>query len=146
MPNERMTKRWGREDHVCRQARNGFGIRDSSFFRHSCFELRHLFVRLATSPSVGYNSIMPPEFELNYLPRLPRDKTPGIGCVGAGFIMRDCHLVAYRQAGFNPVASTSRHVERARAVAQQHGIPRCHDTLADLLNDPAVAVLDIAVP
>src|SRR5262245_38975300 len=89
---------------------------------------------------------MPPDVQLNYLPRLPRNKAPGIGCVGAGFIMRDCHLVAYRQAGFNPVAITSRRIEHARAVAQQHNIPRCHATLADLLNDPAVAVLDIAVP
>ena len=86
------------------------------------------------------------DLQLNYLPRLPRNKSLGIGCVGAGFIMRDCHLVAYRQAGFNPVAITSRNGERARAVAGQHGIPRCHATLADLLNDPAVAVLDIAVP
>jgi hypothetical protein len=49
---------------------------------------------------------------LDYLPRLPRRKDFRIGCAGAGFIMRDCHLVAYRQAGFNPVAS--RTVERAR--------------------------------
>ena len=89
---------------------------------------------------------MPVDLQLNYLPRLPRRKDLGIGCVGAGFIMRDCHLVAYRQAGFNPVAITSRNVEHARAVAAQHGIPRCHGTLAELLNDPAVAVLDIAVP
>src|SRR5947209_552422 len=45
-----------------------------------------------------------PDLELDYLPRLPRRKDVGIGCVGAGFIMRDCHLVAYRQAGFNPLA------------------------------------------
>jgi hypothetical protein len=86
------------------------------------------------------------DLELNYLPRLPRDKSPGIGCVGAGFIMRDCHLVAYRQAGFNPVAIWSRSAERARAAAQQHGIARCHATLDSLLDDPAVAVLDVAVP
>jgi hypothetical protein len=51
---------------------------------------------------------------LDYLPRLPRRKDFRIGCAGAGFIMRDCHLVAYRQAGFNPVAVASRTVERAR--------------------------------
>ena len=39
--------------------------------------------------------------ELDYLPKLPRDKSIGIGCIGAGFIMADCHLVAYRSAGFN---------------------------------------------
>ena len=47
------------------------------------------------------------DLSLDYLPRLPRRKDMGIGCIGAGFIMRDCHLVAYRQAGFNPVAIAS---------------------------------------
>ena len=32
----------------------------------------------------------------------------GIGVVGAGFIIRDCHLVAYQQAGFRVVGITSR--------------------------------------
>jgi predicted dehydrogenase len=86
------------------------------------------------------------DLSLDYLPRLPRRKDFRIGCIGAGFIMRDCHLVAYRQAGFNPVAITSRHPERAQAVAGQHGIPRVHSTLAELLADPEVEVLDVAVP
>jgi predicted dehydrogenase len=86
------------------------------------------------------------DFHLDYLPRLPRRKDLGIGCVGAGFIMRDCHLLAYRQAGYNPVAITSRQVDRARAVAQQYAIPRVHATVDELLSDPGVAVLDVAVP
>jgi predicted dehydrogenase len=83
---------------------------------------------------------------LDYLPRLPRRRDFRIGCIGAGFIMRDCHLVAYRQAGFNPVAIASRNPDHARAVAQQHGIPRVHGTVADILADPDVEVLDVAVP
>lgn len=86
------------------------------------------------------------DLNLNYLPRLPGRKDLGIGCIGAGFIMRDCHLLAYRQAGFNPAAITSRNIEHARAVAQQYAIPRVHATVDELLSDPAVAVLDIAVP
>ena len=53
---------------------------------------------------------------LSYLPTLPRRRDWRIGCVGAGFIMRDCHLVAYRQAGFNPVAIVTRRIEQAREV------------------------------
>jgi predicted dehydrogenase len=83
---------------------------------------------------------------LDYLPRLPRRHDWRIGCIGAGFIMRDCHLVAYRQAGFNPVAIASRDRTHARAVADLHGIPRCHATIAELLADKTVEVLDIAVP
>jgi predicted dehydrogenase len=86
------------------------------------------------------------DLSLNYLPRLPRRKDIGIGCVGAGFIMRDCHLVAYRQAEFRPVAIVSSNPDHARSVADHHGIPRCHKTLDDLLKDREVEVLDIAVP
>jgi predicted dehydrogenase len=83
---------------------------------------------------------------LDYLPRLPRRKDFRIGCVGAGFIMRDCHLVAYRQAGFNPVAIASRDPARARAAAEARGVPRWYATRADLLADRSVEVLDVAVP
>jgi predicted dehydrogenase len=86
------------------------------------------------------------DLALNYLPRLPRRKDVAIGCIGAGFIMRDCHLVAYRQAGFRPVAIASRHPENARSVAALHSLPRWHLTVDDLLNDKEIEVLDIAVP
>lgn len=89
---------------------------------------------------------MPLELSLDYLPRLPRRKDWRIGCIGAGFIMRDCHLVAYRQAGFNPVAITSRHREHAQAVATQHHIPQVHRNIDELLADPSIEILDIAVP
>ena len=84
--------------------------------------------------------------DLDYLPRLPTDKSPGIGCVGAGFIMADCHLVAYRQAGFNPVAISSRSTEKAQAAAARHEIPKVYQDYRELLEDPRVEVVDIAVP
>jgi predicted dehydrogenase len=87
-----------------------------------------------------------PDPALDYRPRLPRRLDWRIGCVGAGFIMRDCHLVAYRQAGFNPVAIASRDPARAEAVARQHAIPRAYATVDELLGDPDVEVLDVAVP
>ena len=42
---------------------------------------------------------MPLDLSLDYLPRLPREKSAPIGCIGSGFIMADCHLVAYRETG-----------------------------------------------
>ena len=89
---------------------------------------------------------MPLDLSLDYLPRLPRRLDWRIGCIGAGFIMRDCHLVAYRQAGFNPVAITSRHHEHAQAVATQHQIPRVHRNIDELLADTSIEILDVAVP
>lgn len=84
--------------------------------------------------------------DLDYLPKLPQNRKPGIGCIGSGFIMADCHLVAYRQAGFNPVAIASRHVEHAAQVAARHDIPRTYKTYQELLDDTSVEVVDIAIP
>src|SRR3954470_97419 len=88
----------------------------------------------------------PPLPELNYRPALPRRRDWRIGCVGAGFIMADCHLVAYRNAGFNPVAIASRQVATARTVAARHGIATVHDAFDALLADTSVEILDVAVP
>lgn len=82
----------------------------------------------------------------DYLPRLPQDRTPGIGCIGSGFIMADCHLVAYRQAGFNPVAIMSRQRANAEKVATRHAIPTIHDSVRELAADPSVQIVDVAVP
>jgi predicted dehydrogenase len=97
-------------------------------------------------PRFGVTGVSPMEVELEYLPRLPRRKDVPIGCIGAGFIMRDCHLVAYRQAGFCPLAIASRSYDRAKEVAARHGIPRCYQTWHELLDDPDIVVVDIAVP
>ena len=86
------------------------------------------------------------ELALDYQPRLPQEREMGIGCIGAGFIMADCHLVAYRQAGFNPVAIASRHRSSSQAVADRHGIGRVYGSYHELLADPSVSVVDIAVP
>ena len=86
------------------------------------------------------------EITLNYLPQLPQDKSIGIGCIGAGFIMADCHLVAYRRAGFNPVAIYSRTQSRAQEVADRHQIPHVCAQLSDMLANDQVEVIDVAVP
>ena len=83
---------------------------------------------------------------LDYLPRLPRRKDFRIGCLGAGFIMADCHLVAYRQAGFAPVAIASRNAARAREVAARHGLARACARYEEVLASPEIEVVDVAVP
>ncbi|SKA24167.1 Gfo/Idh/MocA family protein [Consotaella salsifontis] len=79
-------------------------------------------------------------------PVLPERKDARIGCIGSGFIMRDCHLVAYREAGFNPVAIASRTRDNAAAVAERHGIGKVHDSWQDLVRDRDIEILDIALP
>src|SRR5258708_378325 len=82
--------------------------------------------------------------ELNIHAPLPRRKDFRIGILGSGFIVNDCHLLAYRKAGFNPVAIASRNREHAESVAQRHNIPKVYENYDQLLDDPTIEVLDIA--
>lgn len=84
--------------------------------------------------------------QLNIVPEPVPDKTLGIGCVGAGFIMADCHLPSYLDAGFKVVGIHSRTRDRAVEVAERHGLSRVYDTLDALLADERVEVVDVAVP
>ncbi|MDB6110807.1 MAG: oxidoreductase [Pedosphaera sp.] len=84
--------------------------------------------------------------DLNLYPPLPRRKNFRIGILGSGFIVNECHLVAYRKAGFNPVSIASRNFARAMETAARHGIASVHESYAKLLDDPSIEVLDIAVP
>ncbi len=77
---------------------------------------------------------------------LPRRRDVRIGVIGSGFIVNDCHLVAYRRAGFNPVAIASRTRDHAAAVASRHGIATVHESIERMLSDPSIEVLDLAVP
>lgn len=84
--------------------------------------------------------------DLRIHPPLPSRRDVRIGVLGSGFIVSDCHLVAYRKAGFNPVAIASRNPENARKTAARHSISKVYDTYEQLLDDASIEVLDIAVP
>jgi len=84
--------------------------------------------------------------DLNIHAPLPRRKNFRIGLLGSGFIVNECHLVAYRKAGFNPVAIASRAAESAKRVAARHGIETVWKNYDKLLDDKSIEVLDIAVP
>lgn len=86
------------------------------------------------------------EVDLRHRPEMPERPDVGIGCVGAGFIMRDCHLVAYREAGFRVEGITSRTRSTAEEVAAVRGVPRVFDSLEAMLDRPEIDVVDVAVP
>jgi hypothetical protein len=88
----------------------------------------------------------PTRLQLDYKPRLPARRDAAIGCIGSGFIMADCHLVAYRAAGFNPIAIASRTPAKARRAAKRHGLKKVYASYEELLDDPEIEVLDVAVP
>lgn len=69
-----------------------------------------------------------------------------IGCIGAGAIMAEQHLEAYRIAGFPVAAIASRTPARAAAVAERYGIATVHETPEALIADPSIEIVDIAYP
>lgn len=75
-----------------------------------------------------------------------RTRDLAIGCIGAGMIMAECHLAAYREAGFPVAAIASRTRANAAKVAERWGIAKVHDTPQALIEDPKVEILDIAFP
>jgi predicted dehydrogenase len=74
------------------------------------------------------------------------EKALPIGVIGAGWIVRECHLPAYRKAGFTVRAIASRTPATAEQAAADFGIPVVYRDWHDLLDDPSVRVLDLAVP
>ncbi|MEJ5086521.1 Gfo/Idh/MocA family protein [Brucella pseudogrignonensis] len=69
-----------------------------------------------------------------------------IGCIGAGMIMAECHLAAYKEAGFTVAAIASRTKAKAEEVAARWGITTVHDTPEALIGDEAIEIIDIAYP
>jgi predicted dehydrogenase len=75
-----------------------------------------------------------------------RAKDYRIGCIGAGMIMAECHLAAYKEAGFPVAAIASRTKANAEKVAKRWGIPKVYDSPEDLIRDETIEILDIAFP
>jgi predicted dehydrogenase len=85
-------------------------------------------------------------FELDYKPEIGHKTDYGIAFCGTGGIVQYAHIPAYRKAGFNIVGCYDLNPETARKVAAEHDIPKAYATLDELLADPAVDIVDIAVP
>jgi predicted dehydrogenase len=76
------------------------------------------------------------------LPAAPRP----IVILGAGGIVKDAHLPAYRRAGYPVVGIYNRTLSRAQALADEYGIPAVYGTVEEAVaGAPADAVYDIAL-
>lgn len=76
---------------------------------------------------------------------VPESHKRPIAIVGAGEIVDLAHLPVYRQYGLEVVGITDKNLERARAVAERHGIPRVYASNEEVAADDAIDVVDIAV-
>ncbi|ADY51056.1 oxidoreductase domain protein [Pseudopedobacter saltans DSM 12145] len=83
--------------------------------------------------------------QINYKPILPEQKLP-IVIIGAGGIVKDAHLPAYKKAGFEVWGITNRTRERAEKLAIAFNIPHVFDNVADAVAAaPKNAVYDITI-
>lgn len=69
----------------------------------------------------------------------------GVAIVGAGAIVDVAHLPAYSRLGLDVVGILDTNLARATEVAERHGIASVYRSLEELLADPRVEVVDIAV-
>lgn len=79
-------------------------------------------------------------------PELPKAPRPII-IVGAGGIVRDAHLPAYRKAGFEVAGIVNRDREKATELARSFNVGTVFDSMdAAIESSPSGAVFDIALP
>ena len=83
---------------------------------------------------------------LDHMPSPPARIDFPIGVIGAGFIVRDVQLVAYRRAGYPIEAIYAEPPEQGEEVAELRGIAKAYTSRELLLADPNIQILDIAVP
>jgi len=82
---------------------------------------------------------------IDYQPVLPQNPFP-IVIIGAGGIVGDAHLPAYKKAGFEVVGITNRTKEKAKILADRFAIPNVYDSVADAVSKaPSDAVYDITI-
>lgn len=79
-------------------------------------------------------------------PTRPTPTHPIVG-IGAGGIVRDAHLPAYKLAGFVESIVYDRDFAKAQALARDFGIPHVARSMAEAIaSAPPDAVFDVAVP
>lgn len=83
--------------------------------------------------------------QIPYKPILPQTSIPII-IIGAGGIVHDAHLPAYKKAGFYVAGITNRTRARAEKLAQAFDIPRIYNTVKEAVADVATdAVYDLTI-
>jgi len=80
------------------------------------------------------------------LPAIAKEQIP-IFIIGAGGIVNDAHLPAYRIAGYHVQGIFDIDADKARQTAQRYHIPQVFDSIESLVSQlPPVSVVDLAVP
>lgn len=83
--------------------------------------------------------------DIKYKPDLPGEPFP-IVILGAGGIVKDAHLPAYRLAGFPVHGIYNRTISKAQKLADTFGVSNVYSSIDDAIEEaPADAVFDLAM-
>jgi len=77
--------------------------------------------------------------------QLPPRTDYGIAFIGCGGIVNYGHIPAYKASGFNMLGGYDINREAAEKTVQTHGLEKVYGSLDELVGDPAVEIVDIAV-
>jgi predicted dehydrogenase len=80
-------------------------------------------------------------FERNLPPKIDY----GIAFIGCGGIVNYGHIPAYQASGFNMLGGYDLNHEAAVKTVQVHGLNKVYESLEEVLLDPGVQIVDIAV-
>jgi predicted dehydrogenase len=84
------------------------------------------------------------QFEFDYLPRSPKEKSYGIGIIGCGAIVRNTHIPAYRAMGWKIMGVADPFEENAKKAGELAGGVPFYTDYAELLKRPDVDIIDAA--
>src|SRR5215218_9598691 len=69
----------------------------------------------------------------------------GIAFIGCGGIVNYGHIPAYKASGFHMIGGYDINQEAAEKTAREHGLEKVYASLDEVLLDPLVQIVDIAV-
>ena len=77
--------------------------------------------------------------------KLPPKTDYGIAFIGCGGIVNYGHIPAYKASGFHMIGGYDINPEAAEKTVQEHGLGKLYGSLDEVLLDPLVQIVDIAV-
>src|SRR5688572_27386450 len=88
---------------------------------------------------------VPPVIQSVFERKLPPKIDYGIAFIGCGGIVNYGHLPAYKASGFHMIGGYDINPEAAEKTVRQHGLEKVYGSLDEVLLDPRVQIVDIAI-
>jgi len=88
---------------------------------------------------------IPEVIQSAFVRKLPPKTDYGIAFVGCGGIVNYGHIPSYKANGFNLIGGYDINAEAAEKTVQAHGLKKLYTSLDELLSDPSVQIVDVAV-